>query len=217
MAHFSRVHLGIRERGAGKNCAVGAWHVWHCPPGPFRAPAEVGRPTTHCWSRVRQTGFAFFRKKNNLVTQPSPHTLRISSTMLRILTAVAFAAAGLATITQKPELLAHFNTVTSQWEQCPCQTNWPFTCPPHGFKGACCHGNTTCETQNWSKETCTPNLGTWCEKPPPGYCPCKNCPPKGSGGACCHGNTTCEAHNWTPNTCTPAFGTWCAEPNTTTV
>jgi len=39
-------------------------------------------------------------------------------------------------------------------------------CPPPGFDGACCHGNVTCETQNWSKKTCTPAYGTWCERNP---------------------------------------------------
>jgi hypothetical protein len=39
-------------------------------------------------------------------------------------------------------------------------------CPPPGFTGACCHGNTTCETTNWKKSTCTPAFGTWCEAPP---------------------------------------------------
>ena len=101
------------------------------------------------------------------------------------------------------------------WAPCPCHdgtSNWPPSCPPSGFNGACCHGNVTCETQNWSKKTCTPAFGTWCTPPPPGYCPCgPGCPPKGApnGGACCHGNRTCETVNWTPKTCTPAYGSWC--------
>jgi chitinase len=38
-------------------------------------------------------------------------------------------------------------------------------CPPPGFAGACCHGNLTCETQNWTPATCTPAYGTWCSAP----------------------------------------------------
>jgi hypothetical protein len=56
-------------------------------------------------------------------------------------------------------------------------------CPPAGSKGACCHGNQTCETSNWSRETCTSRYGTWCthsgppEPPPPLPPPCP--PPRG--------------------------------------
>ena len=46
---------------------------------------------------------------------------------------------------------------------CPCPN-----CPPKG-EGACCHWTqpgpapaSACETQNWSKKTCTPAYGTWC-------------------------------------------------------
>ena len=56
-------------------------------------------------------------------------------------------------------------------------------CPPAGVDGACCYGNQTCETSNWSRETCTSRYGTWCThmgpptpptpRPPP--CP----PPRG--------------------------------------
>jgi hypothetical protein len=60
----------------------------------------------------------------------------------------------------------------------------PFPMPPPDDANArSCHGNRTCETQNWKKETCTPDMGTWCERPPPGYCPCAGCPPKGTAGA----------------------------------
>ena len=41
--------------------------------------------------------------------------------------------------------------------KCPCAN-----CPPKGASGACCHGNLTCETTNWTPETCTPAYGTWC-------------------------------------------------------
>ena len=123
-------------------------------------------------------------------------------------------ASGKVRAEPQPQPLVTFNKTTGEWERCPCQVGWPVSCPPAGFGGACCHGNTTCETTNWSKETCTPDFGTWCEPPPPGYCPCgPSCPGAGHSGACCHGNTTCETTNWTPQTCTPAYGTWCSAKN----
>ena len=44
-------------------------------------------------------------------------------------------------------------------------------CPPPGFTGACCHGNKTCETINWTPTTCTPAFGTWCTAPTPAPTP----------------------------------------------
>ena len=48
--------------------------------------------------------------------------------------------------------------------KCPCPN-----CPGKGGKGACCHWTqpgpapaSACETQNWSRKTCTPAYGTWC-------------------------------------------------------
>ena len=50
-------------------------------------------------------------------------------------------------------------------KSCPCPS-----CPPKNGQGACCHWTqpgpapaSACETQNWTKETCTPAFGTWCE------------------------------------------------------
>ena len=48
---------------------------------------------------------------------------------------------------------------------CPCTTATS-PCPPPGYPGACCLSDTQsapCETQNWTKETCVPPLGTWCD------------------------------------------------------
>ena len=51
---------------------------------------------------------------------------------------------------------------------CPCSTA-ARPCPPtRDARGACCHGSpagpgTPCETQNWTKETCVPPYGTWCD------------------------------------------------------
>jgi hypothetical protein len=62
-------------------------------------------------------------------------------------------------------VLAHNIADTSQ---CPPACG---VCPPEGYNGACCHGGTKCETQNWTPQTCIPPYGTWCgaskpEKPP---------------------------------------------------
>ena len=48
---------------------------------------------------------------------------------------------------------------------CPCTTATS-PCPPPGYPGACCLSDTQsapCETQNWTKETCVPPFGTWCD------------------------------------------------------
>jgi hypothetical protein len=54
-------------------------------------------------------------------------------------------------------------------------------CPPKGFTGACCHGNTTCETTNWTPATCTPAFGTWCGSVGPSPSPSPS-PPSPSPG-----------------------------------
>ena len=61
-----------------------------------------------------------------------------------------------------------FKVSTGPPPPCPCSTATS-PCPPEGNTGgACCHGNpvgpgTPCETRNWTKETCVPPYGTWCD------------------------------------------------------
>lgn len=58
---------------------------------------------------------------------------------------------------------AHARATRGETVACPAACGM---CPPVGFSGACCHGNKTCETQNWTPETCTPAFGTWCPASP---------------------------------------------------
>ena len=87
--------------------------------------------------------------------------------------------------------------------ECPCGAG----CPAVGnYKGACCHGNKTCETTNWTPATCTPAYGTWCPWKPAGRCgfscngDCSKCVSYSNSPYCQSAKANCEAD---------CKGTWC--------